>query len=41
MNEGVDLQPTTDTGGGHNLGWSANGEWVKYFIEVPNQDITN
>lgn len=34
MNEGVDLQPTTDAGEGHNLGWSANGEWVNYYIEV-------
>jgi len=34
MDEGVDLQPTTDAGGGHNLGWAANGEWVKYYIEV-------
>lgn len=34
MAEGVDLQQTTDAGGGHNLGWTANGEWVKYYIEV-------
>lgn len=34
INEGVDLQPTADAGGGYNIGWSVNGEWTKYFIEI-------
>jgi MSHA biogenesis protein MshQ len=28
----VDVSNTTDTGGGCNLGWSANGEWVEYTV---------
>ncbi len=28
--EGVDIQTTTDTGGGHNVGWISNGEWLEY-----------
>ncbi|WP_299435497.1 glycosyl hydrolase family 8 [uncultured Aquimarina sp.] len=31
-NEGVDLQNTTDNGGGTNVGWTANGEWLEYTI---------
>ena len=26
----VDIEATTDTGGGHNVGWLAAGEWLKY-----------
>ena len=32
--EGVDLQPTTDQGGGYNVGWTAGGEWLQYTIDV-------
>jgi len=32
--DGVDLEVTTDTGGGHNLGWTANGQWFKYTVNV-------
>lgn len=28
--EGVDVQTTTDTGGGHNVGWISSGEWIEY-----------
>lgn len=28
--EGVDIQTTTDTGGGHNVGWISSGEWLEY-----------
>jgi hypothetical protein len=31
----VDLQPTSDTGGGFNVGWMAPGEWQEYAIEAP------
>jgi beta-glucanase (GH16 family) len=32
--DGVDLEVTTDTGGGHNLGWTAAGQWFKYTVNV-------
>jgi endoglucanase len=28
--EGVDIQTTTDTGGGYNIGWISSGEWLEY-----------
>jgi len=31
-NEAVDVQTTTDAGGGTNVGWVANGEWLEYTI---------
>ena len=31
---GVDIQPTTDAGGGYNVGWIAAGEWLKYSVNV-------
>ncbi len=30
----VDIQPTTDEGGGHNVGWTAASEWLKYTVNV-------
>ena len=32
--DGVDLEATTDTGGGHDLGWTAAGQWFKYTVNV-------
>ena len=32
--DGVDLEVTSDTGGGHNLGWTASGQWFKYTVNV-------
>jgi len=32
--DGVDLEATTDTGGGDNLGWTAGGQWFKYTVNV-------
>ncbi len=32
--EGVDIQATTDSGGGHNIGWTADGEWLEYTVNV-------
>jgi fibronectin type 3 domain-containing protein len=26
----VDLEPTSDTGGGYNVGWTVDGEWLEY-----------
>src|ERR1700744_4112833 len=31
---GVDLEATTDTGGGYDLGWTATGQWFKYTVNV-------
>jgi hypothetical protein len=30
----VDIQATTDSGGGYNLGWVKATEWVKYSVTV-------
>jgi beta-glucanase (GH16 family) len=32
--DGVDLEVTTDTGGGYNIGWTASGQWFKYTVNV-------
>src|ERR1700722_7101328 len=32
--DGVDLEATSDTGGGYNLGWTASGQWFKYTVNV-------
>src|ERR1700719_3346977 len=32
--DGVDLEATTDTGGGYNLGWTAAGQWFRYTVNV-------
>lgn len=31
---GVDTEPTTDVGGGENVGWIDNGDWMEYPINV-------
>jgi probable HAF family extracellular repeat protein len=30
----VDVQATTDSGGGYNVGWMAPGEWLAYSVNV-------
>jgi beta-glucosidase len=30
----VDIESTTDTGGGYNVGWIASGEWLEYTVDV-------
>ncbi len=37
--DGVDLEITTDTGGGYNVGWTANGEWLAYTVRVERLGI--
>jgi hypothetical protein len=32
--EGVDIESTTDAGGGFNVGWTTSGEWTKYAVNV-------
>lgn len=31
---GVDIQTTTDTGAGYNIGWTRAGEWLAYTVNV-------
>ena len=31
---GVDIEPTTDSGGGYDVGWTKAGEWMKYTVNV-------
>jgi len=32
--DNVDVETTTDTGGGYNVGWIAAGEWLAYSVNV-------
>ncbi len=34
LSEGVDIESTTDTGGGYNVGYTRTGEWIKYTVNV-------
>jgi hypothetical protein len=31
----VDIEPTSDVGGGYNVGWISSGEWLGYRFSVP------
>ncbi|HAA12304.1 MAG TPA: hypothetical protein DCE41_11620, partial [Cytophagales bacterium] len=32
---GIQLEATTDTGGGENVGWTDAGDWMDYTVNVP------
>jgi hypothetical protein len=32
--DGVDLETTSDTGGGDNLGWTGSGQWFRYTVNA-------
>ncbi len=32
--DGVDLENTSDTGGGLNVGWTSGGQWFRYTVNV-------
>lgn len=32
--DGVDLESTSDTGGGYNVGWTGGGQWFRYTVNV-------
>ncbi|MEO1450215.1 MAG: carbohydrate-binding protein, partial [Bacteroidota bacterium] len=34
--ERVDIEGTSDTGGGYNVGWTNAGEWLEYTVDVPS-----
>jgi hypothetical protein len=36
---GVDIEATTDAGGGYNVGWTAAGEWLEYTIDVQSGGV--
>jgi len=33
--EGVDIEASNDAGGGYNIGWIEEGEWLEYTVIVP------
>ena len=33
-NDAVDIQPTTDVGGGYNVGYVRAGEWLAYEVDI-------
>ncbi|GJQ64172.1 MAG: hypothetical protein SCALA702_32250 [Melioribacteraceae bacterium] len=39
--EGVDIEASNDVGGGYNIGWIEDGEWVEYTIDVPEAGLYN
>lgn len=40
--DGVDIQATSDIGGGFNVGWTVAGEWLEYtiFLQPGTYDLT-
>ena len=34
-NRSVDIEPTSDIGGGFNVGWIESGEWLTYNVVIP------
>jgi endonuclease/exonuclease/phosphatase family metal-dependent hydrolase len=37
----VDIESTSDTGGGYNVGWASAGEWLKYSVNVTSAGTYN
>ena len=35
--DGVDIELTTDLGGGYNVGWTRQGEWLAYTVRTTNE----
>ena len=40
-NDRVDIQPTSDEGGGFNVGWIRKGEWLTYDLNLPQDGTYN
>ena len=38
-NDNVDIEPTTDVGGGFNVGWIEEREWLTYNVNIPNNGL--
>lgn len=32
--DGIDIESTSDAGGGYNVGWTQAGEWMEYSVQV-------
>lgn len=39
--DGVDIELCLDTDGGYNVGWTEQGEWLEYTVEVTADDLYN
>ncbi|MBX9850643.1 MAG: carbohydrate-binding protein [Cytophagaceae bacterium] len=39
--DAVDIENTTDVGGGQNIGWTAAGEWLEYTVNVTTAGTYN
>jgi hypothetical protein len=37
--DGVDIEATTDAGGGYDVGWTNAGEWMKYTVNVSTTGV--
>jgi hypothetical protein len=37
--DGVDIEATTDAGGGYDVGWTNAGEWMKYTVNVTTTGV--
>ena len=37
--DGVDIEKCSDTDGGYNLGWTEQGEWLEYTVDVTADDF--
>ena len=38
-NDDVDIEATSDIGGGFDVGWIASGEWLNYTLSVPSTAV--
>ncbi len=39
--DGVDIESCSDAGGGYDVGWTQNGEWMLYTVEAADSGIYN
>ncbi|WUJ67920.1 carbohydrate-binding protein [Kribbella soli] len=39
--DGIDLESTSDSGGGYNLGWTGTGQWFHYTVNVATAGTYN
>jgi hypothetical protein len=40
-NDDVDIETCGDIGGGYDVGWTDNGEWLEYLLNVPSSGVYN